>query len=232
MPARPMAQREARPRPTRPAATQSWLGDWVMNPYLSFLLLCGIGLTTFRLAHSLRLTLLWLVLLVDVLLYAEGGRLKAEYSLLNLGRGLLVGAVVALPFYIFGKDFFQATALHLYGVTDLKGVTDVLVLMERAVFLVPILEEIYFRGIVQREKGILYGALFFGLAQALYFVPLAGQYSLVISAMSAGTAILGLLYGYLYQRYGLTASVGCHVAVNLVLLVFPTLLQRIGVLLA
>ena len=96
------------------------LGGWVLNPYLAFLLILGVGVATFRLEHHLRLTLLWLMLLGIVLLYAESGRLKADYSLLNLSRGALVGIIVALPFYLFAKDFFYATASRLYGVDDLQ----------------------------------------------------------------------------------------------------------------
>jgi membrane protease YdiL (CAAX protease family) len=54
---------------------------------------------------------------------------------------------------------------------------------------------------------------------------------LVVSAVVLGMALLGLLYGYLYQRYGLTSSIACHVAVNFVLLVLPPLMERISALL-
>jgi membrane protease YdiL (CAAX protease family) len=225
-PVKPAVQPEATKRAEKRAVAHGAAGSWLLNPYLSFALLCGIGVTTLRLDRSLRLTLLWSVLLAMVLLHAESRRLKANYNLLNLVRGALVGAVVALPFYIFAKDFFYATASRLYGVSDLQ------VLLERAVFLVPILEESYFRGVVQREKGLLHGALFFGLAQMLYFIPLASAFSLVLGAVTVGMAMFGLLYGYLYQRYGLTASIACHVAVNFVLLVLPPLAGRIGALLA
>ena len=154
-----LAQRR---RSQEPVTAGDLLGGWVLNPYLAFLLLLGIGVVAFRLEYQLRLAVLWLVLLVVVLLYADSGRLHGNYSLLNLARGVLVGTVVALPFYLFAKDFFYATAVRLYGVDDL------LVLLERAVFLVPILEECFFRGIVQRERGLIDGALLFGLAQVLY----------------------------------------------------------------
>jgi membrane protease YdiL (CAAX protease family) len=202
------------------------LGAWILNPYLSFLLLIGVGMATLRVDYELRLALLWLVLLALVLLYAETGRLKADYSLLNLARGALLGTVVALPFFLFAKDFFYATASRLYRVENLQ------VLVERAVFLVPLLEESFFRGLVQRERGLRDGALLFGLMQVLYFFPEVSAFPLVIASMFVGMTLLGLLYGYMHQRYGLTASIGCHVAVNSVLLVFPSLLKAIGALLA
>jgi membrane protease YdiL (CAAX protease family) len=213
-------------RPAGHSQASSWLGGWVLNPYLAFLLVLGIGVASFRVDYQLRLTLIWLVLVVLVLLYADSGRLKANYSLLNLSRGILVGAVVALPLFFFGRDFFHATALRLYGVDNLQ------VLLERAVFLVPILEESFFRGIVHRERGRMDGALLFGLAQALYFISAANVFPVVIGAVAVGSVLLGLLYGYLYERHGLTSSIGCHVAVNFVLLVLPTLLAEISQLLA
>lgn len=213
--------RRARRRPA-----PGLLGAWILNPYLAFLLLTGVGMATLRVDDELRLALLWLVLLALVLLYADTGRLKADYSLLNLARGALLGMVVALPFFLFAKDFFYATASRWYMVEDLQ------VLVERAVFLVPLLEEGFFRGVVQRERGLRDGALLFGLMQVLYFIPGLSTFPSVIGSLFVGMTLLGLLYGYMYERYGLTASIGCHVAVNAVLLVFPTLAKAIGALLA
>lgn len=221
---RALVQREVKSPPPKPAVEETAERRWFLDPYLAFAALCGIGVATLQLGHSLRLTVLWLVLLGLVLLYAQSGRLKADYSMLNLVRGALVGAVVALPFYILASSFFYATASRLYGVQDLQ------VLLERAVFLVPILEEGFFRGIVQREKGLQCAAVFFGLAQVLYFLPLAASFPLVVGAVAVGMAVLGLLYGYLFRRYGLTASIAGHVVVNFILLVLPPLAARIGVL--
>ena len=226
LPVRTPNVRKEASRPTHQSQVGALLGGWVLNPYLAFLLLLGIGIASFRVDHQLRLALIWLVLVILVLLYADSGRLKASYSLVNLSRGILTGAVIALPLFVLAKDFFHATALRLYGVDDLQ------VLVERAVFLVPILEESFFRGIVQHERGRLDGALLFGLAQALYFVSAANVFSVVIVALALGSCLLGLLYGYLYERYGLTSSIGCHVAVNFVLLVLPTLAVEISKLLA
>lgn len=221
VPVTPPERQETRGRPRRSAPFRPLKGDWALNPHLGFLLLVGVGVASFRLSHPLRLSLLWLVLLILILLYAETGRLKSDYSLLNVGRGALIGTVVALPFYLFAKDFFHATASWLYSVEDLQ------VLLERAVFIVPLLEESYFRGVVQRERGLVEGALLFGLAQALYFVSAVDVYFAVIAAVVLGMVLVGLLYGYLYRRYGLTASIAGHVAVNLVLFVLPALAAKI-----
>jgi membrane protease YdiL (CAAX protease family) len=211
---------------TRQSTARLIPSDWVLNPYLSFLLLVGVGLASLRLSHQLRLTMLWLMMLALVLLNAEAGRLKAKFSLVNLARGALIGTVVALPFFLFAPDFFYATALRLYGVQELQ------VLLERAVFLVPLLEEGFFRGVVQRERGLRDGALLFGLMQVLYFFSAANVFPLVVAAVVVGMVVVGLLCGYMYERYGLMGSIGCHVAVNLVLLVLPAVVSSISNLLA
>jgi membrane protease YdiL (CAAX protease family) len=222
VPATPRARQQTKGRPRRPASSRPLAGDWALNPRLGFLLLVGVGVASARLSHPTRLSLLWLVLLVLILLYAQSGRLKSDYSLLNVGRGALIGAAVALPFYLFAKDFFHATASWLYSVKDLQ------VLLERAVFIVPLLEESYFRGVVQRERGLVEGAVLFGLTQALYFVSAVDVYFAVIAAVVLGMVLAGLLYGYLYKRYGLTASIAGHVALNFVLFVLPALAAQLA----
>ena len=216
------SRQEAKGRTRRPAPSRPLTGNWALNPRLGFLLLVGVGVASVRLSHPLRLSLLWSVLLVLILFYGQSGRLKSDYSLLNVVRGVLVGTVVALPFYLFARDFFYATASWLYSVKDLQ------VLLERAVFIVPLLEGIYFRGIVQRERGLVEGAVLFGLAQALYFVSAVDVYFAVIATVVLGMVLAGLLYGYLYKRYGLTASIAGHVTVNLVLFVLPALATQIA----
>jgi membrane protease YdiL (CAAX protease family) len=222
VPMTPPARQETKSRPRRPAPASPLAGDWALNPRLGFLLMVGVGLASARLSHPLRLSLLWLLLLALILLYAQSGRLKSNYSLLNVGRGALIGAAVALPFYLFVREFFHATASGLYGVTDLQ------VLLERAVFIVPLLEGMYFRGVVQRERGLLEGAVLFGLAQALYCVSSVETYYAPIAAVVLGMFLAGLLYGYLYKRYGLTASIAGHAAANLVLFVLPVLAEQLA----
>jgi membrane protease YdiL (CAAX protease family) len=184
--------------------------------------LAGVGIASLRLTHPLRLTLMWLVELVLVLLYAQTGKLKSSYSTLNLARGLLVGIVVSLPLYVSSPTFFHATASWLYGVKDLQ------VLLERAVFIVPLLEGLYFRGAVQRERGLVTGAVLYGLAQGLIVMSAGNAYPLVVLALVLGMILAGLLYGYLYQRYGLTTSIAGHVAVSFVLFVLPALSAAIA----
>jgi hypothetical protein len=204
------------------SSVRTLLGGWVVKPYLAFFLLLGVGVATLRLEHQLRLTVLWVLLLGIVLLYAETGRLKGSYSLLNLGRGALLGLIVALPLYLFVRDFFLGTAEWLYAVSDWQ------ILLQRAAILVPVVEGAFFRGIVQRERSLLDGAFLFAVAQGLYVAQAASQFPVVVFSVVLGMGLLGVLYGYLQQRYGLTASIACQAAVNMVLFVWPALADRVN----
>jgi membrane protease YdiL (CAAX protease family) len=82
--------------------------------------------------------------------------------------------------------------------------------------------------VVQRERGLLEGAVLFGLAQALYCVSSVETYYAPIAAVVLGMFLAGLLYGYLYKRYGLTASIAGHAAANLVLFVLPVLAEQLA----
>jgi hypothetical protein len=66
----------------------------------------------------------------------------------------------------------------------------------------------------------------------LYVIPTGGVFPVVIISVALGMCLLGLLYGYLHQRYGLTASIACQAAVNLVLFVLPALGATVSKLMA
>lgn len=196
------------------------------DPYFAFLLFVGIGLGTWRVELPLRLTTLWLALLGLVMVYAEERPLEARYSLLNLGRGALVGLIASAPLLFLSREFLNTTAARLYGTSD------ILLLFQRLVLLAAPIEELYFRGFVQRERGVFNGALLYALASAIYFLPGRLSFWSVIAVVSLGMGFLGLVYGYIYQRYGLSASIACHMVVNFVLMVIPSLLKQIAAMLA
>ena len=196
------------------------------DPYFAFLLFVGVGLGTWRLELQLRLTILWLTLLALVMVYAEERPMEAKYSLLNLGRGALVGLIVSAPLLLLAREFLNTTSARLYGTSD------ILLLFQRLVLLAAPIEELYFRGFVQRERGLVNGALLYGLASVVYFLPGRLGFWSVIALVALGMGLLGLAYGYIYQRYGLSASIACHMVANFVLLVLPSLLGQIAAMLA
>ena len=66
-------------RSASPAAGVLQRGAAALSPHFGFIVLVGVGLASLRLTHPLRLTLMWLVELVLVLLYAQTGKLKLFY---------------------------------------------------------------------------------------------------------------------------------------------------------
>ena len=190
-----------------------------IDPYLAFLVFAGLGLGTWAIGPQLRLTILWIALGMAVLLYAERGYLELDYSLLNLGRGALLGLILSLPLLIFLKDPLHAMARQLF-VTN-----DVLALFHRLIFIVAPIEETFFRGYLQQERGLLPGIGAYALAGLIYWLPTTPLLALLI--ITAAMGVLGGIYGYVRSRYGLTASIGCSMVVYFVLMVCPGLIDAI-----
>ena len=190
-----------------------------VDPYLAFLIFAGLGLGTWAINPQLRLTILWIALGIAVLFYAEDGRLEVDYSLLNLGRGALLGLILSLPLIIFLKDPLHAISLQLF-VTN-----DVLALFHRLIFIAAPIEEAFFRGYLQQERGLLPGIGAYALAGMIYWLPTTPLLALLIITATMG--VLGGIYGYVRRRYGLTASIGCSMVVYFVLMVCPGLIDAI-----
>jgi len=87
-------------------------------------------------------------------------------------------------------------------------------------------EFVFFRGILQRERGIAITSALYGLAGVVFFLPIAGRFFLVLLAVGVGMGLLGLVYGYVYERYGLAAGMACHAVVNIALFFIPRMVGQ------
>ncbi len=188
-----------------------------IDPYLAFLTFAGIGLGTWKLEWRTRFTLLWIVAFVWIVLYFAERDLELEYDLTDIAQGLLIGAILGVPFLVFIHDFFTSTAARLYPADS--PLTLVLML----VFVAPLVEGLYFRGFIQRERGLLVGMLTYAVANVIYFMPGRTQYMVVVLTLAGGLGLFGLVYGYVHERYGAVASIVCQGIVNVLLLVIPAL---------
>lgn len=218
----PDLERADAPQRSSPARGLSSLANLRLDPYLIVVVFVGVGLATWNFSSQLRLVLLWLVLFAGALIYADIRRVQADYSLANVIRGIAIGVLVGFPFVAFAPSFFGATGERVYGAKDS------LMLFERAVLITPIVEALFFRGFLQQEKGLIAGAILFGLAQGVYMITGATMYWAVVLTLMVATGLLGLIYGYVADRYGLTASAACQAAANFLLLVLPPVLERFG----
>ena len=190
------------------------------DPYLTFLIFAVIGLGTLRIGVEARLLVLWLVLLGFCLIYAEGQAIAMQYGLVNLGRGAAVGLIISLPLLFLARDALKTTSARLFPLISQAA------LFQNVVLLAAPIEELYFRGFLQRERGLVSAALLYGLGEGVLFLPGLSGFPAVLAAVVVGTALLGFVYGYVCQRYGLSASVSCHATINLVLLFFPLALDQ------
>ncbi len=193
-----------------------------LDPYFAFLVFVAFGLGTWRVEAEIRLTVLWAILLVLVLIYAGTKPVRFDYSLSGLGRGVVIGLIISLPFLFLARGVLSVTAARLFPMPSLAALFRALVLLAAPV------EEMFFRGILQQERGLVHAALLYGLGGAVFFLPEAGLGGpLALLAVAAVMALLGFVYGYVCNRYGLSASMACHAVVNVVLLFVPALLERL-----
>jgi len=166
------------------------------------------------------LLILWLVLLGICLIYAEEKAIDMQYGLVNLGRGAVVGLVISLPLLLLANDALKTTSARLFPLASQAA------LFQNLVLLAAPIEGLYFRGFLQRERGLGIAALLYGLGQGILFLPGLSGFPAVLIAVVVAMALLGFIYGYVCQRYGLSASMSCHATVNLVLLFLPLALDK------
>jgi membrane protease YdiL (CAAX protease family) len=93
------------------------------------------------------------------------------------------------------------------------------------VLLAPLAEGLFFRSILHRELGFVVSVGFYAIANVIMFLPAAGGFWAVLLAVCCVMTILGIVYGFLYERYGLAMSIVCHMTVNLALLFIPIVLR-------
>jgi membrane protease YdiL (CAAX protease family) len=91
----------------------------------------------------------------------------------------------------------------------------------------PLAEALFFRDLLQRERGFWVSIGLYAAAGIIFFLPTAGGFPAVLGAVSGVTAVLGILYAFLYERYGLTVALACHTTINLILLYIPAIVNHL-----
>lgn len=185
-----------------------------LEPYFLYLILAAVGIGTALLEQSTRLAIVWTVMVLIGLAYQGYSRIDWRFSLLEIGRGVLVGLVIGVPLLAFLSGQLQAFTERIYGTHD------TVLLFYQVCFIAAPAEELFFRGIVQTRKGISISVGLYAVMALIYFVPEAPLVGCLISFVSMG--VLGYLYGYVNERYGLSAAVACHVTIAFLLQVTPS----------
>jgi membrane protease YdiL (CAAX protease family) len=191
------------------------------DPYFAYLIFVGVGLGSLQVNPEVRLTLLWSTLLALSLIYAGRKPVATQYSLANLGRGAIVGLIISLPFLLATRGVLNDISIRLFPMPSQAALFQALIFVSAPV------EELYFRGVLQRERGLLNGAVLYGLAGAVFFLPVFRGLALILLAVVLSMGLLGFVYGYVCNQYGLGASIACHAVVNFFLLFLPPVLEQL-----
>ena len=201
-----------------------------LDPLFAGLIFVGVGLGTLGLGTSARLAVLWATLGCLWLLYREGTTVRIQYEYADLGRGALIGLAISVPLVLLAfRALLQAIPILFVSVSqpsiDSVGTTTIFVSL---VLLAPLTEELFFRDIVQRERGLWLAVGFYAVAGLVLFLPTAGEYPAVLLAVTGTWAALGAMYSFFHERFGLATTIACHLTINLVLLYIPAVLDYLG----
>ncbi len=209
-----------------------------LDPYFACLILAGAGLGTWRLPTCMRMAILWTILLLLWLVYRENQAIRMRFKFVDLGRGAAIALAVGLPLLILAyRPLMTAIPILFVGTAAppdaalssdvaVAGEADILAasMFVSLVLLAPLAEELFFRDVLQREQGMLVGAALYAAAGLLFFAPAVGRFWLVLLAVGGVVAFLGVIYSFVYERYGLAVSIACHIVTNFVLMFIPIVL--------
>ncbi|MBI3732193.1 MAG: CPBP family intramembrane metalloprotease [Chloroflexi bacterium] len=205
---------EKRATPFRRTASNASL-----NPRFTFLLYAAMAIGTFQLERALRVTILWVTLVVLILAHVYSRPLQMRFTLKSIRAAAILGMVLTLPLGLIAREPLVTLASGVFG--DSSG----LVLFERTVMIAAPIEEVYFRGCVQRDVSLMESAFLYALGMLLLYLPAVQGFWIVLSVVVIGSALLGLLWTWSCQRWGPSAAIACHAVCNLCLFVVPGVLH-------
>lgn len=180
----------------------------------------AIGLAALpREQYELRYTLLWMMLAgFGVLAWLLGSMTRiGQETPENLAWGVVFGLIIATPLLAVGGSTLTTTVNLLFG--TLSAGT----LLAYLVFVMPLGETLFFRGVLQDQRPFWMVGLMSSLWGALLFFPVLDfqRYPAVVVVIGVALVMMNLTYSYVRQRNGLAAAWICQIVVNLVLLFVP-----------
>lgn len=207
--------------PKKPAGT---------DPTFPFLIALALSVGLIPLASEnvdLRYTLSWLVLAlfaVGVWLFGETERIRTE-QVENVAWGAVFGVIVGLPLLFAGSSTLQTTVRLIFRAATeepLRALTPGAVLAY-AVFVMPLAETLFFRGVMQYGRPFWLVGLWSSLWSILLFFPMIEVARFPVIAVVIGTALVltNMMYSYVRHRNGLAAAWVCQIVVNVIVLFLP-----------
>ena len=173
---------------------------------------------------ELRYTLAWGALAgVSVLSWLLGNmeRIGQERPD-NLGWGVLYGVLLGIPFLVFLSQHVLAPAADQLFPGMSAGS-----LLAFLVFVMPIAETLFFRGLLQGQLLFWIVGLLATLWNIVLFFPVMWQsitdHQAVALVIVVILLMMNLLYVYVRKRNGLAAAWICQIVANLIILYIPSL---------
>jgi membrane protease YdiL (CAAX protease family) len=140
----------------------------------------------------------------------------------NLVWGVVVALLVGTPLYLFGGQTLHTTALALFDRMTPGA------LLAYLVFVMPLGETLFFRGLLQPGRGIwLVGGLSTAWSALLFFPLIRNltEFTAVIIFIGTMLAIVNVVYSWVKARNGLAAAWLCQIVMNLILIFLPFISQ-------
>jgi membrane protease YdiL (CAAX protease family) len=205
---------------------------FALDPYFACLIFAAVGLGTLKLDTSPRLIILWTTLLGLWIVFREGQTMQVKYDLTEIGRGTAIGLAMSVPLTLIAFQPLVTAIPILYISAEPSTVVgaSATTIFASLVLVAPLAEELFFRDVLQRNRGFWIAVALYAVAGIIFFLPTAGNYAAVLAAVSGASAVLGILYAFLYERYGLTVALACHTTLNLVLLFVPAIVGHLELL--
>lgn len=176
---------------------------------------------------DLRYVLVWSVLaLFGVMAWLMGNTTRIERETpLNLGWGIALGIIVAVPLLSVGGSTLTATTRALFHVVvngdpQLLTVGSVFALL---VFAQPLAETLFFRGVLHQTQPFWIVGILASVWTGVLYLPMIDmqRFPGVALILAVAFVMMNMVYSYVRHRNGLAAAWVCQIVVNLILLFFP-----------
>jgi hypothetical protein len=168
---------------------------------------------------SMRYTISWGVLAAFGVLAWLLGNLDGvtEEQPDNLMWGVVFGLLIGVPVMLFGGGLLGGAARRLF-VNMTPG--EVLAFL---VFVMPLAETLFFRGILHGSRPFWMVALRSAFWSFILYLPLLdiAQFPLVALVVCLMLVLLNIMYGYVRERNGLAAAWLCQIVANVVVIFLP-----------
>lgn len=134
----------------------------------------------------------------------------------NVIWGVVFGLVLGVPLLLFGGETLTDMSRAMFP--NMTGG----VVLSYLIFIIPIAETLFFRGILQRTRPFWEVGLYGTGWSLLQIFPLINQNAL---PLVAGFMLImaNMLYSYVHDRNGLAAAWVCQITINLLLFFVPIL---------